>query len=280
MLLDSSKRPVGGGRCGALVLPMGGGASLVDCSGSRSKVRWSAGKTSALSGSALTADASRVAISSLRLVRVDDTGHRKASFVERIDGFAGMSFARDRTLVVFDTAGQIVRVPPSGVTRRTRLALDGNTVRAAGVDETGTRALVVTTAGEVLLVDLAHDRVIARPTPRIGLATAITARFSRDGRDVVVLARRGFAVIDAGTGQTVRSGELPSFAARDAEYRDAVIAPDRRHVLIVRADEGVLVVPLEAWRRQDGRALLTRTAGLVPRAAARGEIDALEAGPP
>jgi hypothetical protein len=103
----------------------------------------------------------------------------------------------------------------------------------------------------------------------------ITTRFSADGRRAAIVWRRGLVILDVATGAVVRAEQDDRQDSVGSQPRDVVFAPRGDAAYVVRADEGVSVVPLEPWRALHGRAFLDATAFAVPRPLPSSELGTL-----
>jgi hypothetical protein len=261
--------------CRVLVLPLGGGARLFDCTGARPREVWTLTSEDThpqVVAGAVSPNGRYVAVSDGDVVRVVDTA-TEIGHTAVIRGVAGMTFRGDGGLVLVDSSGEVVILKSDGVVRRTRLALGGDSVRSAATDPAGRRAVVVTSAGEVLCIDLAADRVLARPRLGVDLKTTLSVQLSPDGRLAGLVSRRGVIAFDVDSGAHVRVDQTAEEIELGAQPRDLVFDPRSSRAFIVRADGGVATMQLERWRALRGRALLDATAFAVPRAAGAGELE-------
>lgn len=271
---NTSIRPAPTSPCSALAIDSGGEVRVVRCEHEEPAVVWTRPGNidrAWVINSAISDDGRAVALwngSDVELTQVP--GGRV--YGAELGGVVAGAFDPERRFVAVDERGTVSVIDSSEETRRVAVDVGAHPVAAMAVTPAGREVLLVTADGQMVLADTANGRVRSRLVVDSIPAEPIDAEVSRDGRLAAVVGSAGFAVVDLRRGQTIAARSISEDEGVGAEPRDAAFLDGGRSLLVMRADEGLVEYPLERWRFLDGEALLSATAGAVPRRLAAGEF--------
>jgi hypothetical protein len=265
--IGTSIRPVPGRPCRALLLSSGGSVAEIECGANRSRVIWQRDRPlgiGSIYNTAVSNSGDSVAISDsteVEVTRVKSGAVRRV----RLEGVRAIGFDRDEDLIALEGNQALIEVGTSGPVRRVPIHTSESEVAAAEDGPKG-KVLLVGASGGIDLVNLENGRRLERVDLPLDLSGAIGVHLSDSGRLALIVSPSGYWVIDLAKRRILASGQAFEEEDVGSQPRDGILAAgDAGLVYLIRADAGIVRVPLARWRYLDGERLLEATRAAEPR---------------